>query len=36
VLHAGSAHVRDEDDFSPKAAAILRDAAALDFQERIP
>ena len=36
VLHAGSAHVRDEDDFSPEAAAILRDAAALDFQERIP
>ena len=34
VLHAGSAHVRDEDDFSPEAAAILRDAAALDFPER--
>jgi tRNA1Val (adenine37-N6)-methyltransferase len=33
VIHAGSAHVRDEDDFSPEAAAILRDAAALDFQE---
>ncbi len=36
VLHAGSAHVRDEDDFSPEAAAVLRDAAALDFQERTP
>jgi tRNA1(Val) A37 N6-methylase TrmN6 len=36
VLHAGSAHVRDEDDFSPEAAAILRDAAALDFPERTP
>jgi tRNA1Val (adenine37-N6)-methyltransferase len=34
VLHAGSAHLRDEDDFSPEAAAILRDAAALEFQER--
>ena len=33
VIHTGSAHVRDEDDFSPEAAAILRDAAALDFQE---
>jgi tRNA1(Val) A37 N6-methylase TrmN6 len=33
VLHAGSAHVRDEDDFSPQAVAVLRDAAALDFQE---
>ncbi len=36
VLHAGSAHVRDEDDFSPEAAVILRDAAALDFPERTP
>ena len=36
VLHAGSAHVRDGDDFSPEAAAILRDAAALNFQERTP
>jgi len=36
VLHAGSAHVRDADDFSPEAAAILRDAAALDFPERTP
>ncbi len=32
VIHAGSAHLRDEDDFSPEAAAILRDAAALEFQ----
>ena len=31
--HAGSAHFRDEDDFSPEVTAILRDAAALDFQE---
>ncbi len=36
VLHAGRAHVRDEDDFSPEAAAILRDAAALNFDERTP
>ncbi len=36
VVHAGWAHVRDEDDFSPEAAGILRDAAALDFQERTP
>ena len=34
VVHAGSAHHRDEDDFSPEAAAILRDAAALNLQER--
>jgi len=33
VLHAGSAHVRDEDDFSPEAVVVLRDAGALDFQE---
>jgi tRNA1(Val) A37 N6-methylase TrmN6 len=36
VVHAGCAHVRDEDDFSPEAVAILRDAAALDLQERTP
>ena len=36
VLHAGSAHVRDADDFSPEAVAILRDAAALNFSERTP
>jgi tRNA1(Val) A37 N6-methylase TrmN6 len=36
VIHAGSAHVRDEDDFSPEAASILRDAAALEFKERNP
>ena len=36
VLHAGSTHVRDADDFSPEAAAILRNAAALDFDERTP
>jgi tRNA1(Val) A37 N6-methylase TrmN6 len=34
VVHAGNAHHRDEDDFSPEAAAILRDAAALDLQEK--
>ncbi|MFQ5565270.1 MAG: tRNA1(Val) (adenine(37)-N6)-methyltransferase [Paracoccaceae bacterium] len=34
VLHTGHAHVRDEDDFSPEATAVLRDAAALDFNER--
>lgn len=33
VLHAGSAHVRDEDDFSRQTVAILRDAAAINFQE---
>ena len=36
VIHAGSAHLRDEDDFSPEAAAILRDAAALELKERTP
>lgn len=34
VLHAGATHLRDGDDFSPEAAAILRDAAALDFDRR--
>ena len=34
VLHAGHAHVRDEDDFSPEAAAILRDAAGLHLPDR--
>jgi len=33
VIHAGSKHLRDEEDFSPEAAATLRDAAALDFKE---
>ena len=36
VVHAGCAHVRDEDDFSPEAASVLRDAAAVDFEERTP
>ncbi|HUF86520.1 MAG TPA: methyltransferase [Thermohalobaculum sp.] len=36
VLHAGAAHLRDTDDFSPEAAAILRGAAALDLQETAP
>lgn len=31
VLHAGSAHNGDGDDFSPQARAILRDAGALEF-----
>lgn len=31
VLHEGEAHLADGDDFSPRARAILRDAAALDF-----
>jgi tRNA1(Val) A37 N6-methylase TrmN6 len=34
VLHAGHVHVRDEDDYSPEAAAILRDAEGLDLPER--
>jgi tRNA1(Val) A37 N6-methylase TrmN6 len=34
VLHAGHAHVRDEDDFSPEATAILRDAAGLHLPDR--
>jgi tRNA1(Val) A37 N6-methylase TrmN6 len=32
VIHAGPAHVRDEDDFSPGAAAVLRGAAALALE----
>jgi len=32
VIHAGPAHVRDEDDFSPRAAAVLRDGADLDLE----
>jgi hypothetical protein len=31
VLHEGAAHDRDGDDFSARAAAILRGGAALDF-----
>ena len=31
VLHAGSAHVEDGDDYSPIARAILRDGAGFDF-----
>ena len=31
VLHAGTAHVQDGDDFSPVARAILRDGGGLDF-----
>ena len=31
VLHDGTSHVRDRDDFSPRAAAILRDGAELEF-----
>jgi tRNA1(Val) A37 N6-methylase TrmN6 len=36
VIHAGAAHLRDEDDFSAEATAILRGGAALDFNERTP
>lgn len=31
VLHDGAVHLADRDDFSDRARAILRDAAALDF-----
>lgn len=31
VLHQGSVHVQDGDDFSPAARAILRDGGSLDF-----
>ncbi|WP_347312189.1 tRNA1(Val) (adenine(37)-N6)-methyltransferase [Defluviimonas sp. SAOS-178_SWC] len=31
ILHDGAAHLRDGDDHSPAARAILRDAAAFDF-----
>lgn len=31
VLHAGTAHVRDGDDLTPEARAVLRDGAALDL-----
>jgi tRNA1Val (adenine37-N6)-methyltransferase len=31
LLHDGEAHVADGDDYTPRARAILRDAAALDF-----
>lgn len=34
VIHTGAAHLRDEDDFSPRAAAILRDAAGLDLERQ--
>jgi tRNA1(Val) A37 N6-methylase TrmN6 len=32
VIHAGPAHVRDEDDFSPQAAAVLRGGASLELE----
>lgn len=32
VLHAGARHLRDAEHFTPEAAAILRDAAALDLE----
>ena len=32
VIHAGPVHLRDEDDFTPAAAAVLRDGAALPLQ----
>lgn len=31
VLHEGAAHLADGDDYAPRARAILREAAALDF-----
>lgn len=31
TLHAGARHERDEDDFTPEAAAVLRDAAHLEI-----
>jgi hypothetical protein len=30
-MHAGVAHTADREDFSPQAAAVLRDAAPLIF-----
>lgn len=35
VLHAGERHLRDEEDFTAEATALLRNAAALDFQESL-
>lgn len=32
VIHAGAAHMRDADDFSPRAAAVLRDGVGLDLE----
>jgi tRNA1(Val) A37 N6-methylase TrmN6 len=34
VIHAGAAHLRDGDDYSPEASAILRRGAALDLDRR--
>ncbi len=34
VIHAGAAHLRDGDDYSPEATAILRAGAALDLDRR--
>jgi tRNA1(Val) A37 N6-methylase TrmN6 len=34
VLHAGESHLRDGDDYTPEARAILRDGAALDLSAR--
>lgn len=36
VLHAGAQHLRDAEDLTAEATAILRDGAALDLQERSP
>lgn len=33
VIHAGPTHVRDQDDFSARAAAVLRGGAALEMEE---
>ncbi|MEM1384268.1 MAG: methyltransferase [Pseudomonadota bacterium] len=34
VLHQGPAHLADQDDFTPAARAILRDAQPLSFEDR--
>lgn len=36
VLHEGPAHVADQDDFTPRARAILRDGCAIDVEETAP
>jgi len=36
VIHSGAVHLRDEEDFAPEAAAILRGGAALEFKEGPP
>lgn len=36
VLHEGPAHVADQDDFTARARAILREGRAIDFEETAP